>query len=69
MRPCGAPGRTNRCANWLVGNMDLLNAIRAGYSYYEAYARLYKGWQGAPGTLKRASLPKTSVIMNTANHE
>ncbi len=33
--------------------MDLLDAMRAGYSYYEAYCRAAKGWKGAPGTLKK----------------
>lgn len=43
-----------RCLNWLVGNDELLAAIRAGYSYYEAYARIYKKWAGEPGKLKQA---------------
>ncbi len=42
-----------RCLNWLVGNEELLEGIRAGYSVYEAYARVAKGWKGAPGTLKK----------------
>jgi DNA polymerase len=42
-----------RCLNWLAGNDELLEAMRQGYSYYEAYARAAKGWKGAPGTLKK----------------
>lgn len=41
-----------RCLNWLVGNEEMMSALRTGYSYYEAYARAAKGWAGAPGTLK-----------------
>lgn len=41
-----------RCLNWLVGNTELLDAMRAGYSYYEAYAKMARGWSGAPGTIK-----------------
>lgn len=41
-----------RCLNWLVGNEEMLSAIRAGYSVYEAYALAFKGWRGNPGTLK-----------------
>jgi hypothetical protein len=42
-----------RCLNWMVGNEPLLEAMRAGYSVYEAYAIACKGWRGAPGTLKK----------------
>lgn len=43
-----------RVLNWVAGNEPLLKAIRDdGFSYYEAYARLYKGWDGKPGTLKK----------------
>jgi len=41
-----------RILNWLAGNQELLNKIRAGFSYYEACAVMYKGWKGQPGTLK-----------------
>ena len=43
-----------RCLNWLCGNEEMMVALRAGFSYYEAYARAAKGWKGAPGTIKRA---------------
>lgn len=43
-----------RVLNWLAGNQELLNKIRAGYSYYEACAVMYKGWRGEPGTLKKS---------------
>ena len=46
-----------RCLNWLVGNCELLDAIRAGYGIYEAHALASMGWKGLPGTLK-ASDPK-----------
>jgi len=42
-----------RVLNWIAGNEVLLNGIRSGLSYYEAYSRLYKNWKGAPGTLKK----------------
>jgi DNA polymerase len=45
-----------RCLNWLVGNNELLDAIRAGFGIYEAYALAFRGWKGAPGTLKKADL-------------
>ena len=41
-----------RCLNWLAGNEEMLAGLRNGLSYYEAYARVTKGWKGAPGTLK-----------------
>lgn len=41
-----------RVLNWLAGNTELLDAMARGYSYYEAYAGLYKGWKGSPGTIK-----------------
>jgi DNA polymerase len=41
-----------RCLNWIVGNDEMLDAIRAGYGIYEAHAKSSMGWQGAPGTLK-----------------
>lgn len=42
-----------RCLNWLAGNQTLLEAIASGFSYYEAYARLCKGWKGEAGTIKK----------------
>lgn len=47
-----------RCLNWLAGNFELLEAMKNGYNYYEAYLRMARNWQGAPGTLK-AELKKT----------
>jgi len=41
-----------RVLNWLAGNDELLEAMRLGYSYYEAYARIARDWKGAPGTIK-----------------
>jgi len=42
-----------RVLNWLAGNDALLDAIRSGgFSYYEAYARAARGWNGAAGTIK-----------------
>jgi DNA polymerase len=43
-----------RCLNWIAQNDELLDAIRKGYSYYEAYAGLYKGWRGGAGTIKQS---------------
>jgi len=42
-----------RCLNWMVGNEAFLEATRAGFSAYEAYARVVKGWRGEKGTLKK----------------
>jgi len=47
-----------RCLNWLVGNDEMMEALRHGFSYYEAYLRAAKqekrvGWTGTPGTLKK----------------
>ena len=42
-----------RCLNWLCGNEEMLNAIRAGYGIYEAHAKATMKWTGAPGTLKK----------------
>lgn len=39
-----------RCLNWLVGNDELINAMRSGFGIYEAHARLTMGWKG--GKLK-----------------
>lgn len=41
-----------RCLNWIVGNEDMLEAVRAGYGIYEAYAQAFKRWRGNAGTLK-----------------
>ena len=42
-----------RCLNWLADNHVMLDAMRSGFSYYEAYAVMARGWKGAPGTLKK----------------
>lgn len=47
-----------RCLNWLVGNDEMMKALKSGFSYYEAYLRAAKqekrvGWTGTPGTLKK----------------
>lgn len=42
-----------RALNWIVGNEDILSAIRAGYGIYEAYALTKMGWKGQPGTMKK----------------
>jgi DNA polymerase bacteriophage-type len=41
-----------RCLNWLAGNAPLLEAMHAGFSYYEAYASSARNWKGAAGSLK-----------------
>lgn len=46
-----------RCLNWLAGNNAMLEAMRAGYSVYEAFAMQAEGWRGEPGSIK-ASLGK-----------
>lgn len=54
-----------RCLHWLVENEALLQRIRAGYSVYEAYASVAKGWKGAPGTLKKGvGVVKYTLIKN-----
>ncbi len=45
-----------RCLNWLVGNEEMLGAMRAGWSIYEAHAKATMGWTGAKGTLKKEPL-------------
>lgn len=40
-----------RCLNWLVGNEEMLAAMRAGFGIYEAHARATMGWKG--GSLKK----------------
>lgn len=47
-----------RCLNWLAGNEEMMEALRNGFSYYEAYVRAAKqekrvGWTGTPGMLKK----------------
>jgi len=42
-----------RCLNWLAGNYSMLEAMRSGFSYYEAYAKMARGWSGTPGTIKK----------------
>jgi DNA polymerase len=47
-----------RCLNWLCGNDEMMEALRNGFSYYEAYVRASKqekrvGWSGTPGALKK----------------
>lgn len=42
-----------RCLAWIVGNTEMLDAIRAGYGIYEAHAKATMGWKGQPGTLKK----------------
>lgn len=41
-----------RCLNWLAGNEEMMEALRHGFSYYEAYCQAARGWKGAPGSLK-----------------
>lgn len=43
-----------RCLNWLVNNTQMLEAMRAGFGIYEAYALAFRGWKGAAGTLKKS---------------
>jgi hypothetical protein len=52
-----------RVLNWLAGNTQLLDAIKQGYSYYEACARLYEGWTGAPGTIKTSLSDKDYTLL------
>jgi DNA polymerase bacteriophage-type len=47
-----------RVLNWLVRNEEMMEALRHGFSYYEAYLRSIKqekrvGWSGQAGTLKK----------------
>ena len=47
-----------RCLNWLAGNEAMMEALRLGFSYYEAYVKAakqeaYFGWSGTPDTLKK----------------
>jgi DNA polymerase len=47
-----------RCLAWLVRNVDLLAAVRAGYGIYEAHAKATMQWNGQPGTLKSSDPSK-----------
>lgn len=42
-----------RCLNWLCGNDEMMEALRHGFSYYEAYYCASRGWKGEAGTLKK----------------
>ncbi len=42
-----------RCLNWLADNTAMLDAMRAGFNYYEAYLVYARNWTGAKGTLKK----------------
>lgn len=42
-----------RVLNWIVGNEEMLGAIRQGFGIYEAHARASMGWKGDAGTLKQ----------------
>lgn len=42
-----------RVLHYLSGNKLLLDAMRQGFSYYEAYATMTGRWSGAPGTMKK----------------
>jgi len=41
-----------RCLNWLCQNDEMMEALRNGFSYYEAYCTAARGWRGAPGSIK-----------------
>ncbi len=41
-----------RVLNWLCGNDAMMEALRFGFSYYEAYYAASRGWKGEKGTLK-----------------
>lgn len=41
-----------RVLNWLCGNDAMMEALRYGFSYYEAYYTASRGWKGEKGTLK-----------------
>jgi hypothetical protein len=61
-----------RGLNWLAGNEEMMEALRHGFSYYEAYligakqaARV--GWSGIPGTLKKElGVVKYTKVKNEA---
>lgn len=59
-----------RCLNWLAGNDEMMEALRRGFSYYEAYVRAAKqekrvGWTGSAGTLKKeVGLARYTKIKN-----
>jgi DNA polymerase len=41
-----------RVLAWLCGDTAMLDLVKAGYSFYEAQARSWGWWDGAPRTLK-----------------
>lgn len=54
-----------RVLNWLAGNEEMMKALRQGFSYYEAYARFARGWNGAPGTIKKEyGVAKYTLLKN-----
>ncbi len=54
-----------RCLNWLVGNEEMMAALRKGFSYYEAYAGFARGWKGAPGSIKKEyGVEKYTLLKN-----
>jgi len=54
-----------RVLNWLVGNEEMMDALRKGFSYYEAYATFARGWKGAPGTIKKEyGVQKYTLLKN-----
>lgn len=59
-----------RCLNWLVENDEMMEALRHGFSYYEAYIRAAHqearvGWSGKPGTMKKeVGLARYTKIKN-----
>jgi DNA polymerase I-like protein with 3'-5' exonuclease and polymerase domains len=56
-----------RCLQYLAGNHALLDKIREGYKYYEAYASMARGWKGAPGSLKAEyGTKKYTLLKNEA---
>lgn len=44
-----------RVLNWIVGNLEMLSAIRAGFGIYEAHAKASMKWGGSAGTLKHTN--------------
>lgn len=52
-----------RCLNWLAQNEGMLEAMRQGYSIYEAFAIQAEGWRGAPGTIKEALGKKRYTLL------
>jgi DNA polymerase len=52
-----------RCLNWLAENNEMLDAMRKGYSVYEAFAMKSEGWRGEPGTIKEALGKKRYTLL------